>query len=735
MMLFHDRELIEGVTVFADERNAADPAHPVYYLLPEQPRFRLDADGKPVFRFIKYRVPIDRADGKKGGGFVIFDVEFVVPEDKLAAVRDVLASRLPPPDPRHPEPPRVELATVTYTKGTASVLLFQESGALVEKILSPGKPSLYGNNVCSVTVELTDLGAPVVEQALQGQGGVVQVRYDLTCAVKLPDVKIDGRFHAEQFYSFYQDIQTDWELWGDDSYRETLREKLYQSESLTLTIDPGPLGASNPDLLAELKSWAQKALEDAVARNMLSAATPVAADDRGLKGDAEDVTRDIVNQKISDVRLHVREKAVIEWSPAPQGTLPNITSLKDRDGNPLRWDDYATLVSADDPFFRTLRVRASVNADFAALKLYSVDVDLAYDSPDGVVRGAPGKVTAPDQVVALDAYRGPGETYRYSYKVNYKGESRTIDVGPIEATAPFLTINVGDLGFLAVDVQPGDIDFAQVDSVFVEMSYEDGSEVPRLDEQFTLTKDAPSKRAFDRPIFTPVRQPYRYRATYRMKDGKELTTGEVASRAPRLYVNDPFSATYQVNLRSWGNLEDHVKEIIVELEYADEANDYRRTTTETLSKARPFATWEFPVVRETGTRLSYTVLYTFHDGRPPVEVPRTDASERTLLLGLDPPDKAKLDVDVLADLVDFTKVKLAKVVLQYDDVENDVHMPGSNVFKSGSPTTWRWSVDIKDKNKRTYSWSATYYMVDGTHREVGPNTSGDLTLVLEVPSA
>jgi hypothetical protein len=733
--LFHDRELIEGVTVFADERNAADPAHPIYYLLPEQPRFRLDADGKPVFRFIKYRTPIDRADGKKGGGFVIFDVEFVVPDDKRTKIVEILSSRLPPPNPRDREPPRVELATIAYTKGTASVLLFQESGALVEKITSPGKPSLYGNNVCSVTVELTDIGAPVAEQALQGQGGVVQVRYDLSCAVKLPDVKIDGRFHATQFYSFYQDIQTDWDLWGDDSYRETLREKLYQSESLTLVIDGGPIGASNPDLLAELKSWAQKALEDAVARNMLSAATPVAADDRGLKGDAEDVTRDIVNHKISDVSLRVRERAVIEWSPAPQGTLPNITSLKDADGNPLRWEDYATSVSADDPFFRTLRVRASVNADFAALKLYSVDVDLAYDSPDGVIRGAPGKVTAADQVVALDAYRGPSDTYRYSYKVNYQGESRSIDVGPIEATAPFLTINVGDLGYLAVDVQPGDVDFAQVDSVFVVMSYEDGTAVPRIEEQFTLTKDAASRRAFDQPIFVPVRQPYRYRATYRMKDGKELITGEIASRAPRLYINDPFSAIYQVNLRSWGNLEDHVKEIIVELEYADEANDYRRTVTETLSKARPFATWEFPVVRETGTRLSYSVLYTFHDGRPPVEVPRTEASERTLLFGLEPPDKAKLSVEVLADLVDFTQVKLAKVTLQYDDADDDVHESGSTVFKAGAPTSWKWTIDIKDKNEKAYAWSATYYMVDGTHRDVGPTTTADGTLVLEVPNA
>ena len=735
MMLFYERQLIEGVTVFSDEKNASDPAHPIYYLLPEQPRFRLDEIGRPVFRFIKYRVPIERADGKKGGGFVIFDVEFVVPADKLAKVKAALEAQLPPPDPRAPEPPRVELASIAYTKGTASVLLFQESGgSLIEKVHSPGKPSLYGNNVCSVTVELTDIGAAIAEQALQGKGGVVQVRYDLTCAVKLPDVKIDGHFHASQFYSFYQTIDTDWNLWSEDSYRETLREQLIQSEAMSLTVDGGPIGAANPDLLAELKSWAQKALEDAIERNMITAATPVGADDRKLPDGIEDVTRDIRNTKISDVSLRVREKAVIEWSPAPQGTLPNITSLIDTAGNPILWTDFATTVSADDPFFQAVRVRASVNADFKALKLHSVDVALEYDSPDGLKTGG-GKVTSPDQVVALDAYRGAHNRYRYSYKVNYLGESRAIDLGPLEDTAPFLTINVGDLGFLAVDVQPGDVNFDQVASVFVSMSYEDGAAVALLEDEFTLTKATPSHRAFDRVIFAPVKQPYRYHVTYRMTDGKELTTGELTGRAPRLFINDPFSATATVNLRTWGNLDDHVKEIIVELDYLDDANGYRRTYTSTLSKTHPFDTWEFPVVREAGTTLSYAVLYTFHDGRPPVEVPRAVTGERTLLLGLEPPDKVKLNVEVLADLIDFTKVKLAKVSLQYDDPDNDVHETASAVFRAGAPTSWKWATDLKDKTRKAYTWSATFYLTDGTHRDVASTTTSDGTVVLEVPAA
>src|SRR5262252_2567149 len=64
---------IEGVIVYGDH----DMIN-VFYPLPQQPRYRLDAQGRPSFAFYKYRFPIGRPDGTKGGGFVLFDIEFVV---------------------------------------------------------------------------------------------------------------------------------------------------------------------------------------------------------------------------------------------------------------------------------------------------------------------------------------------------------------------------------------------------------------------------------------------------------------------------------------------------------------------------------------------------------------------------------------------------------------------------------------------------------------------------------
>ena len=73
-MLQVDRvQQIEGVTVYGDHEQFN-----VFYAIPQQPRYRINADGKPAFAFFKYRFPVDHPDGKKGGGFVLFDVEFVV---------------------------------------------------------------------------------------------------------------------------------------------------------------------------------------------------------------------------------------------------------------------------------------------------------------------------------------------------------------------------------------------------------------------------------------------------------------------------------------------------------------------------------------------------------------------------------------------------------------------------------------------------------------------------------
>ncbi|MBD2020597.1 hypothetical protein H6F43_10390, partial [Leptolyngbya sp. FACHB-36] len=201
MLAIDKIRVLEGITIYSDDEDETK-----FYLMPDVPRFRMNDTGKPSFAYYKYRMPIDRTDGSKGGGFLVCDVEFSVTEEKRAAIvkklNEELAQRFPNRDPK----PEAKIGAMTYTKGTAKLNIENIGEKFVEGVFNPGKPSLYGRNITPFTVELTDLGATFFEQALQNQGGFVQVAYDLYAPVKLPPIEVHIWFIASKFLEFTQDF-------------------------------------------------------------------------------------------------------------------------------------------------------------------------------------------------------------------------------------------------------------------------------------------------------------------------------------------------------------------------------------------------------------------------------------------------------------------------------------------------------------------------------------------------
>ena len=148
---------LHGLTVYGDSDSDA-----VFYVLPDQPRLRLDDNGEPVFKFIKYRVPIDRGGGKMGGGFLMFDAEFAVPSATMAAIKTDLQAQVAAEWANNDRgaPPSVTIGQIVWASGTVQVHALDNDKNFVDQVDAPASPSLYGNNVTSVSVELSDLGAP-----------------------------------------------------------------------------------------------------------------------------------------------------------------------------------------------------------------------------------------------------------------------------------------------------------------------------------------------------------------------------------------------------------------------------------------------------------------------------------------------------------------------------------------------------------------------------------------------
>jgi len=725
MLRIDTDQLIEGVTVYRDEDKFW-----VFYPLPEQPRYRLDAQGRPSFGFYKYRFPVDRPDGKKGGGFLIFDVEFVVDPAVLQKVKDALTDQVAAEAQRRgmSPVPEVEFGRFTYTKGT-NALLFPQS--MVERFVpNGGKPSLVGNMVSAFALELSPEGATFFEQAMQSQGGAVSVIYDLWFWAKLPEVRVSAYWNATKFYSFYQTIDIEWNLWSEDDYRETLREQMIQSESMSITIDSdAPI---EPKVRESLRSWAQKALEDAVQRNMITAIAPVPADQRDAPDGIENVTRDISSTQISSVYISFREAQTVEWNAIPQGILANITSLKDAGGAALKWSDYARTIDLDDPFFKQLRVNTYVNASFDELPIHSVEVKLLYkDRPmANLTEGEPeGEVVmnSPDDVGKFATYvEGDNWKYKYSYQVNYRGVARQYQSPEIETNEGTLTIGVDDVGLLDVNASAGDLNWSELDRVAVTLKYED-DDVDPFEEQFQLTQAAPNHQ-IQQVIFQPMRKNYRYQARYYMKGGKEFQGPELEGRSRQLYVNDVFDGRRTVSVRGVGDFGAKISTVFVDLTYEDAGNGYTIPSgSRALTAASQFFDWTFPVIDPDAGKITYKATVAYKDGTNQ-DIPETVATSNTILLP--PTTEAFLEVQLVTDLLDWTAVKLVRASMSYADTAHDVSTAKDFIFSPTNAASQTWKVDLKDRQLDTYKYLVTFFFPDGRKKDVSHDTH-ERSLILD----
>lgn len=719
---------IQDVTVYGDDKSDF-----TFYLVPQTPRFRTE-NGKPVFKFIKYR-ELRKEGNDLFGGVCAFDTEFIVAPDKLPAVVEELQQQVNNIyQPRGKQPPKVIVGPLTYTGGTAN-LNIGEGGTLVEKVRGAGKPSLYGSNVATFWVELTKAGSTVFEQALQGQGGFVSVVYDLQIWAKLPPVTARGWWHASSFYSFVQEINTEDNFWSEDSYEESVRELMVKNEVMGTEFNfvgnPAMSAEDQRKMEADIRAAVTRQLEDAVERNMLKEIEKADPDTKSLREDQdiEDIKKTVTQTQISDVNISFKESQVIEWNIVPQGLLPNITTMTGPDGKAFEWKDYALEVDLNDPFFQTLEVSLQVNADFTNLPIFNVEAKLSY--PFGTSPAVEEYVFAkPDDVGKFRVFvANNNRKYKFVYQVNYEGDSRVFTSEEVETDDTKLTINVDDLGILVADIAPGDINFTQVKQAQIKVRYEDAGITP-IERQFTMTQD---KNTFQirEVIFKPRTKPIKYDVKYFMADGREFEVKGKEQDAPQIYINDPFSAMKTVGLRAVGDLATRIQSIMVDVVYRDAGNNnYTQTKSMALSKATPFFDWTFPVIDENAGELKYSGTIQYADGTIR-DIPETKATRSTIQLGDVVADR--LEVTVVPDLIDFEAVRLANVSLRYVDAGNGIDERKDLIFKKGDSAK-TWTVDLKDKAKRDFKWSARYFMANGTRKDVTDQPGDGETVILEVPA-
>jgi hypothetical protein len=707
MLLVEKVQMIEGVAVYADDTDRR-----TFYLLPETPRFRLDEAGRPVFRFFKYRDPIPREGADAGGGFVVFDAEFAVDEARRERIVEALRQQVPGGG-------EIKVGIVHWAKGTARINISSAAGDFVQSVWNPVSPSLFGNNITPFTIELTQKGATFFEQALQGRGGFVQVAYEMSAWVKLPPVTGTASFSSRKFYDFVQDAKDDAGC-GDDEFVNKIREKVRSKEIMKVDITSG-LGAE-PKVVGQIRQSLYDTLEQTVAKKMTEQLGQYDGD-RGVLEDYEKVTREYHKVKIDSFSYTITENSAALWPFNPGGTLPNITSLVDRSGNPIRWEDHASIIDLDDPFFRQFRLDVRVEGDLENLPINSVDVHVEFDGDRTYTEDYhfDEKSTVQRFVCFSD---GKPSDFRYRYRVNFENSARAYEVPMQQDNAKLLTINIDDTGLLLVDVRKGDLDFTTIPTAVVTVRYEPVNGAP-IEEQFVVDQAHPEHR-LERAIFEARTKPVRYRIDYRTADGKPLSTPwQETSR--QIAVNSPFRDQRHIRIRAAGNLETEVESVFLDLAYTDTANDYRQTSNCVLKKGAPDEEWVFPVIDLGGGVVTFSGTVKRYDGS--IEsIPVTTAVTDTIVAG--EVFAATFAVQVDPGIVDFSQAALVRVELRHG-ADPATAQARDVVARDNATLPAVWTVELQDRTApRTYTWSATYYLKDGTTRSVPAGESDDLVLVL-----
>jgi hypothetical protein len=266
--------------------------------------------------------------------------------------------------------------------------------------------------------------------------------------------------------------------------------------------------------------------------------------------------------------------------------------------------------------------------------------------------------------------------------------------------------------------------------VEVHLSYADPARgIAAQDDVLVLRESAPEAQ-YERAIWVPVDQPWQYRAVHVLRDGRRVELPAQSRTGRVLVVPEPFTRFLTVRLQAsagFGTVAMH----LVECE---------RTAADGLTVREAFqlkagtdtATWSVGLLPGEPEAFRYRVSSTFSDGHAEQHdwVPATGS--QTITVGTAP--TSLLQVTVAGDVIDYTAVKLAQVSLRHTTPGGEEHSQNL-LFQPDQHDQKVWTVPLAADDQPSYSWSAQFYLTDGTHRSIPAAESTERVLVLQVPPA
>ncbi|MGK7912259.1 MAG: hypothetical protein AB4050_12395 [Synechococcus sp.] len=713
---------IDGITIFRDDADKSK-----FYYLIKDIRIAQDENGKPQFTFLRYQFPLERGGQEPGGGYLVFTTNFEVPQQTISEkIMPRLRQLLRQENPLSTQVSEPKLATVDFTDGTVELIIMQDNKFI--KAIQLGRPSLFSDNRASIAIELKADAATLFYETLKQGGSIGAIQYKLRFPVRLPAITIIGEVNSQEVkeavMEYTEQTITDESVWGDDSREERQRtsiSEIMESQGLVkLEILKENVDLKQEDM-ESLRAFAFRSMDEFIQKHFLKGGTVETEEDRRSQW-MEFLSTDISQ----NFNLNVSYRDVIYREYNPNAQI-NPSFL----GMPI--DDVILDIDLQNApwYYNTLEVSVDTTLDFSKYKdiVHSVVGHLSYDEvkPDGT------RISAYESVIfTADNYKRQDkafmtrlaavgkDTYQVEIEVNYKaGPVSKRKIAQYSTQLRDLTLEVPNPGIIEVTFSAQPQVFGnELKGIEVEIEYSDPRNQVPLTIESVLLNAQDSSVNYRRNIFALWDKPYRYRWTYILDDGpgaaQRSTTSWVSSQAKTVTIPTAFDRNLSVNVIAsvdWNE----VQQMVVDLDYEDIDNDYRRITSFNFQKdTAQLLAWQVPLRDENHRSYRYRQTLLFKNSAFRQD-DWQEASGETIVVGNAPDGVVKIEVDP-SDVDIGGIVRRAIVSLTYVDEDNDVVDTARFLFRDSSSQTW--SIARQDARVSDYIYAVDYFMADGTRKQL-----------------
>lgn len=752
---------IPYVTIYRD-----DEIPHKFYMVPSQAAIARDDKGEPMFTFILYARDVDKLKPEEleiERGYLAATTQAAVSRDIEDKIRAYLRQMLQ--NERNngshflfKDGGRFLFKPITNTEPELSYPPLWLDGKAELRVVgsdmvnfSTGttQPSLMGTNVASFVADLNQTGAELFCQAVKEGKTPFTVWYTLSLAARIPSVSIHIYGNKYEFYEEVRkyvhksrlvtqerrilgvtiDSHSYFEEWDELSSIEKFRNTFHGIQVEIDDLDLPVSGGEKNEMKEKLESMAMEILKTNVLPTFFEKAI-------------EDVTneKENPNAKTPDgftdsINMWFKKSEIVSIPVNPNAELSQMLTLEEIKKNTI-------YVDLSNPYFQELDVSVNANVNFKDDPVYALVVALDYDQQDDLrnervhhrkdfsfKEDTPGRFRT---IMAKNSDGTPKDTYKYWSQIVYKETGETIRVPSkpgewLESQERDFKISYKRLGFIKVNLVLGVMP-DNVKAAYVNIRYP-GYTGPSAKQSFELTREKPTATYFTYTGGIAEPGPYFYQISYLLTDGQRMDLKEDSSQAGILIISNPFEESFATRFFARGDFNNDVEKIIIDATYRDDTNDFSTSHHAELMANGETSSWVTGIRNPFLLEFDYNEIIVYKKGSSKTNQKKGQLGQ-SYEVGIGNSDG--IEVTIVSSLIDWEKYKLVLLNLKYDDEANDVHAIKDLIFRKENIADQVWTVPIRDKNKRTFSYNLRFIAADPSNsREEKIPSFNDTLLVIQ----